>query len=77
MEEKGIKTQIEALDDAQLYGLINAVAVSSGLDAKKTEKLCSDIPRLRRMLQSLDEAQIKTLMSTLSDKDISDILKRL
>lgn len=77
MEENGLKAKLSSLDDVQLYGLINAVAVSSGLDAKKTERLCSDIPRLRRMLQTLDEDRIKTLMSALNGKDITDIMERL
>lgn len=77
MAENSIKAKIEALDDLQLYNLINTVALSSGLDAKKASKLTGDIPRLRRMLSSLDDKQINTLLSSLGRGTVNDIIERL
>ncbi len=77
MAENSLKAKIEALDDMQLYNLINTVALASGLDAKKASRLTGDIPRLRRMLSTLDDSQINALLASLGRGTVNDILSRL
>ena len=77
MAEKSIKEKIAALDDMKLYNLITAVALASGMDRKKVNSLASDIPRLRRMLQSLSDSQINTLVASLGNGTAQDIISRL
>jgi hypothetical protein len=74
-----LKAKLNSLDDMQLYNLINTVALASGLDAKKANSLTSDIPKLRRMLSSLSDEQINTLLSMVSrgNGGISEIISRL
>ncbi len=77
MPENSIKAKIAALDDMQLYNLITTVALASGLDSKKVNKMTSDIPRLRRMLGSLDDNQINTLLASIGRGNVQDIIGRL
>ncbi len=77
MPDNSIKAKISALNDMQLYNLISSVALASGMDAKKVNSLVGDIPRLRRMLQSLDDNQINTLLSSLGNGSVRDIIGRL
>ena len=77
MADNGIKARLAALSDGELYGLICAVCAAAGMDKKKTAKLTSDIPRLRRMLEGLSEKQISSLIGTLGKDGVQDIMRRL
>ena len=79
MAQNSIKAKLASLDDMQLYTLINTVALASGLDKQKANSLTSDIPRLRRMLSSLTDEQINTLISSIGrgNVSISEIVDRL
>jgi hypothetical protein len=39
--------------------------MASGLDSARAQALTSDIPRLRRMLSSLSDEQIATMLSSI------------
>ena len=75
--ENDIKAKLSSLSDMELYKLINAVCVASGMDAKRASAMTSDIPRLRRMLLALSDSQISTLVSSLGKDDIKDVIGRL
>ena len=77
MSEKSLKSKLSGLSDEELYKIINAVCIAAGLDRKKADHLTSDIPRLRRMLCSLNDKQISSLLATLGTKDTSEIFSRL
>ena len=77
MAKNDIKATLASLTDMELYNLINAVCVAAGMDAKKANSMTSDIPRLRRMLSALSDAQIAALMSSLGKEDVSDVIGRL
>ena len=75
-DSNSLKAKLNSLDDMQLYNLINSVALAAGMDAKKAKALTGDIPRLRKMLSSLDDKQINTLLATLGKGTAEDILGR-
>jgi hypothetical protein len=65
MNSKGLKEKLNKMSDMELYTLIHTVALASGLDGAKAQALTSDIPRLRRMLSSLSDEQIATMLSSI------------
>ena len=75
-DNSSLKAKLNSLDDMQLYNLINSVALAAGMDAKKTKALTGDIPRLRKMLSTLDEKQISTLLSMVGNGTVNDLLSR-
>ncbi len=80
MKQKSIKEKLSSLDDIELYNVINAVCLASGLDESKTKNLTGNIPRLRKMLASLDEKQINTLLASLGrsgENEIAEMIRRL
>lgn len=77
MHENDIKNKLAGLSDSDLYKLINAVCIAAGMDRSKADTLTSDIPRLRRMLTTLSDKQISTLMASLGANDAGEMLKRL
>ncbi len=78
MEKNSIRSKLLAMSDMELYSLLNTVALASGLDASKAQALTSDIPRLRRMLSSLTDGQIDTLLASLGrGTDINRIIEGL
>ena len=77
MAHNSMKEKIQALDDMQLYTLISNVVRASGMDEKRIAHLTGDIPRLKRMLCSLSDEQINTLLSSLGRGTANDIINRL
>ena len=78
MNSKGLKEKLSALSDMQLYNLLYAVAIASGLGKEKAQTLTSDIPRLRRMLMTLNDEQIGTMLASLGQNNgVNDIIERL
>lgn len=74
MNSRGLKEKLSKMSDMELYTLLNTVALASGLDKTKAQALTSDIPRLRRMLSTLSDEQIGTMLSALGrNTDISSI----
>ena len=65
MNSKGLKEKLNKMSDMELYTLIHTVALASGLDGAKAQALTSDIPRLRRMISSLSDEQIATMLSSI------------
>ncbi len=65
MNSKGLKEKLNKMSDMELYTLIHTVALASGLDGARAQALTSDIPRLRRMISSLSDEQIATMLSSI------------
>lgn len=74
MNSKGLKEKLSKMSDMELYTLIHTVAMASGLDSARAQTITSDIPRLRRMLSSLSDEQIATMLASLGrNTDISKL----
>ena len=67
MNSRGLKEKLSALSDLELYNLISAVALASGIDKARAQALCSDIPRLRRMIASLSDEQISVMLRAMGN----------
>ena len=67
MNSRGLKEKLSALSDMELYNLISAVALTSGIDKAQAQALCSDIPRLRRMIASLSDEQISVMLRAMGN----------
>ena len=72
-----IGQRLARVSDAELYSALNAVCSAAGIDGTRREALTSDIPRLRRMLSSLSDAQLAALFGSLGESEKQAIMKRL
>ena len=77
MTENSLKSKLSGLSDDELYKLIYTGCTAAGLDRQKADYLTSDIPKLRRMLSSLSDKQISSLLASLGASDLSGVLDRL
>ena len=74
---KGLSQQLASLSDAELKSIITAVCAAAGVREGKTAELTSDIPRLRRMLSAMSDRRIASLLATLGNSEVSDMLRKL
>ena len=74
---KGLNKQLSSLSDEELKSIITAVCAAAGVREGKTAELTSDIPKLRRMLSAMSDRRIATLLATLGNSEVSEILRKL
>jgi len=65
--------KLSSLSDEQLRDKINSAAASCGIDASKTAPYISDMAAVKKKLNSMTDAQIKTILSALGEENVRKI----
>ena len=65
--------ELSSLSDEQLREKINSAAASCGIDSSKTAPYISDMAAVKKKLNSLTDAQIKTILSALGEENVRKI----
>lgn len=76
-KSESLKSKLRNTDDATLAKLITTLATATGMSDERRNALIADIPRLRRLLESTDEAQLSSVISSMGVHSSAEVLKKL
>ena len=76
-KSESLKSKLRNTDDAILAKLITTLAAATGMSDERRNALIADIPRLRRLLESTDEVQLSSVISSMGVHSSAEVLKKL
>lgn len=75
IDKKDIMNKLSAISDEELKSIVRSVAKCAGVSQAKTERVVSDVGRLRYGLSGMTEKDLNEALS-LMDKETAESIRR-
>ncbi len=77
IDKKQIMNKLSCLSDDELRDVVRSIAMSAGVNSRKTEQAVSDIDKLRKSFSSMTERDLQRALNVLDDDTVENIKRQM